>query len=264
MQSTIRAGSRTKFCDVLRKSLGDKALATIKSDSDKGNIPEHISKMLSIHNNDASMSTSKYMCTTQRPLPVEIPTSLSPLALQIGFNGKIPRWKKDQTVQFATLSEGYPTRSQAELAAYRLNEAATQWNDYNIGVTFKWVDEVEDAAFVLAYGGDAGTTLAEAFFPNSNDLSTLFVYQRAFQPGSINYLANIFLHELGHVLGLRHEFAAQEGEAVPFGPPNPLSVMSYKFPPQIQESDIASTRAFYEFAAAEIQGLEIQDEIPDN
>ncbi|KAH7145526.1 hypothetical protein B0J13DRAFT_665945 [Dactylonectria estremocensis] len=264
MQSTIRAGSRTNFCDVLKKSLGEKALATIKSDSAKENIPEHISKMLSVHNNDPSMSTSKYMCTTQRPLPVKIPTSLNPFALQIGFNGKIPRWKKNQTVQFAALSEGYPTRNQALLAAYRLNEATTQWNNLQIGVTFKWVDEVEDAAFVLAYGGDAGTTLAEAFFPNSNDLSTLFVYQRAFQPGSINYLVNIFLHELGHVLGLRHEFAAQEGGAVPFGPTNPLSVMSYKFPPQIQDSDIASTKAFYGFSAAEIEGLEIQDEIPDN
>lgn len=207
MQSTIKAGSRTNFCKVLKESLGEKALATIKSDTAK-NIPEHISRLLSAHNNDPSMSVSKYIRTTQSPLPVKIPTGVNPFALQIGFNGKIPRWKKNQTVQFATFSEGYPTPNQALLAAYRLNEAANEWNDLNVGVTLKWVDEVEDAAFVLAYGGDAGTTLAEAFFPNSNDLSTLFVYQRAFQLGSINYLVNIFLHELGHVLGLRHEFAA--------------------------------------------------------
>jgi len=68
---------------------------------------------------------------------------------------------------------------------------------------------------------------------------------------------NVFIHELGHVLGLRHEFAIgdvrdemttdREGEkAVRVDAPDPNSVMNYRNePPQLQQSDIDSTRKFY-------------------
>ena len=81
-------------------------------------------------------------------------------------------------------------------------------------------------------------------------------------------LKNIFLHELGHVIGLRHEFALSEEEeswaAVRFGTPNPISVMSYTFPPNIQQSDIDDTRRFYNFAGNEIGGIHIVDWEADN
>ncbi|KAH8588336.1 hypothetical protein B0O99DRAFT_525216 [Bisporella sp. PMI_857] len=219
--------------------------------------------MLSASRNDLSISAAKYICVTQESLPVST-TSADPLSIWVGWGGVIPRWKKGQVVQFAVLPGSFPTPYHAAFAAYKLNEAAIQWNSLNIGVTFKWVSKLEDAAFVLAYGGDGGTTLAKAFFPNSNDLNTMFVYQRAFDAGISPYQTNIFLHELGHVLGLRHEFAALEGGAVQFGPANPLSVMSYTFPPNIRDSDETSTRAFYNFTGGQIGNLKIQDWIPDN
>jgi len=248
---------------MLKETVGVKVLETISSDSKAEHIPVPVSSMLSASSNDLSVSAAKYVCATQESLPVST-TSADPLSIWVGWGGKIPRWKKGQVVQFAAFSGGYPTPNHAVFAAYKLNEAAIQWNSLNIGVTFKWVSKLEDAAFVLAYGGDGGSVLARAFFPNSNDLNTLFVYQRAFDTGISPYQTNIFLHELGHVLGLRHEFAAQEGGAVPFGPANPLSVMSYTFPPNIRDSDETSTRAFYNLTAGQIGGLQIQDWIPDN
>ena len=63
---------------------------------------------------------------------------------------------------------------------------------------------------------------------------------------------NVFTHELGHVLGLRHEFAMDaysamyEGGAERLGPRDPMSVMNYRRePPEMQQSDIDSTKAFY-------------------
>lgn len=79
-----------------------------------------------------------------------------------------------------------------------------------MGVKFKWVDSLEDAAFVHACEGNGGDTLAKAFFSNSQDHNTMFIYQLAFQPNRINYMTSIFLHELGHVVGVRHELANQE------------------------------------------------------
>lgn len=95
---------------------------------------------------------------------------------------------------------------------------------------YQWVTKLDDAAIVLRYGGDAGSTVAKAFFPNDHALNVVWVYALAFDNDIIQYQTNIYQHELGHTKGLRHEFADQEGGAVLFGPKNENSIMSYNFP----------------------------------
>jgi hypothetical protein len=245
----------------LKKRIGDDALATIQ---DVESV-DAIEKALSATEDTLSFSVSKYSCMTQASMLVHLPKTSDPISIQVGIGGEVPRWKKRSNVNFAAYAGGYPTPTHAIFAAYRLYEAANEWNRVLQGrVTFRWVGKLEDAAFVLAYGGNGGSTLAQAFFPNSNDLNTLVVYSKGFEPGIINNMSNIFLHELGHVLGLRHEFAAQEGGNVPFGTPNPLSVMSYNFPPQIQSSDESDTKDFYDFPGGSIGPYPVHDYIPDN
>lgn len=262
-----KSGTKTRkeFHNMLKENAGVAALQTIPADLEMKNVPKNIASMLEVDSSALlAVPQSKYTCVTQKEVPVDSADTSDPLSIWIGWGGSIPRWKKGQVIQFAVLARGFPTSSHAIFSAYKLNEAAIQWNSLNIGVTFKWVSKLEDAAFVLAYGGDKGSVLARAFFPNSNDLNTLFVYQKAFDTAISPYQTNIFLHELGHVLGLRHEFAAREGGAVPFGPTNPRSVMSYTFPPNIRDSDEASTKAFYNYTQPTIGGLRIVDWIPDN
>jgi len=215
---------------------------------------------------DYDIAEGKYSCATQAQSS-DMPTSSDPTSIILGLYGTIPRWKRNTTVNFAVYAGGWPTYNHAVFAAYRLNEAATTWNSLNLGVTFKWVGTLEDACFVLGYGGDGGDTLARAFFPNSRDLNNMYVYRKAFQSGYVNYLHNVFLHELGHVLGLRHEFALERegaGPLVVWGIRNPLSVMSYTFPPQLQPSDRTDTRSFYAYTGAQIQSVLIQDFYPNN
>jgi hypothetical protein len=109
------------------------------------------------------------------------------------------------------------------------------------------VPNIKDAAFVLAYGGVLNTVLASAFFPSDSPLETMYVYKHGFDKTEktskkgkfTNYgiMKNAFLHELGHVLGLRHEFAVKpesfEGDAIVIGTANIESVMSYVFPPEL-------------------------------
>lgn len=104
-------------------------------------------------------------------------------SILVGLFAEIPRWKYGSTINFAAYAGGYPQPADAQFAALRLWEAAQQWNSYDLGVNsydlgvkFALVGKLEDAAFVLEYGGAKGSVLASACFPNSQPLNTLFVY----------------------------------------------------------------------------------------
>lgn len=122
----------------------------------------------------------------------------------------------------------------------------------NLGVRFIKTATRNTSTFVVQYNGSDGDTLAEAFFPNTKLSNYLFVYSRVLEIDVRANMANVFEHELGHVLGLRHEFAAEEGDFVLFGELNPASVMSYNWPPSITEQDTKETQAFYAWKEPEI------------
>ncbi|KAJ9612593.1 hypothetical protein H2200_004190 [Cladophialophora chaetospira] len=233
---------------------GDKALSTLTADQlrkkpDEPSVPEDSSGL-------------SYSCVTELG-------SDQTASIVVGLGRTIPRWKPGSTVNYATYADGYPSTDDAIYAANALIAAADEWNEVDFGVKFKWVPNLEDAAFVLAYGGDKGTVLASAFFPNEDTLNTVWVYSFAFDksPNTSNrgtfknyeIMKNVFLHELGHVLGLRHEFAIeQEGQgAVRLFSTDKESVMAYEFPPMISELDKNDIRAFYKLP-------QLKDFTPDN
>jgi hypothetical protein len=258
-QRTINP-ARAEFFRNLKQDVGPEALKTLDPhESASWKLPA------------ASRSRAKlekYPCVTQKPVPAAIAGVLSPAALQVGTGKEIPRWKTGptKTVNFATLADGYPKPELAFLAAAKLHEAANEWNALKLGVELKWVYEIEDAAFVLTYAENINPgVLAEAFFPNSADLNVLNVYPGSFEEGAIQYLKNIFLHELGHVLGLRHEFAPEKEsdmKSVQVGPRNPTSVMGYEFPPILQDTDIESAQAFYHFPGKYLGVLQKSGTLP--
>jgi hypothetical protein len=248
-QQTTIDPSRAGFFHALKGAVGAEALKTLGPKSIDAFNLENVQPTPS-----SPTTPTKYTCSTQKPMPAAFKDSAHKAALQVGLGKIIPRWKTgpSKTVNFAVFEHGYPKPEWAFLAAAALNEAAEDWNALNLGVQLKWVSNLEDAVFVLSFAGDQGGVLADAFFPNEVDLNVLNVYNGAFRPGTLPYLKNIFLHELGHVLGLRHEFAPEtedEGDeyTVQIGPRNPLSVMGYEFPPQMQPSDVENAKAFYKF-----------------
>ncbi|KAM6504694.1 hypothetical protein FSOLCH5_015195 [Fusarium solani] len=220
--------------EAVAETLGENAIDTVK--------PTGVDKPTS----EEAPANETPVCITQRAIPTNLKNG--PADIVVGLNSECPRWVPGSVVKWAAWRAGFDNQQDANHAAEQLAIAAEQWNRANIGVTFQWVPLAKDATFVVCHGGAMGNVLASAFFPNSNDLNYLFVYSAAFRRGWRNNMWNVFVHELGHVLGLRHEFAIEkEGEgATELGPRNEMSVMNYRpEPPQLQQTDIESTRLFY-------------------
>lgn len=76
---------------------------------------------------------------------------------------------------------------------------------------------------------------------------------------------NTLLHEIGHIIGLRHEFALdrEEEPAQRFGSQNKQSVMSYEPINNIQDTDIKDVKAFYDLKNKSLlNGVPITDYTP--
>jgi hypothetical protein len=201
----------------------------------------------------------KYSCVTQKGSSRE--------QIYLGqFQGRLCLWESGSKLNWTARMDGYPTKDDAFYAAREMFKACDAWNKALGGrIEFVYTDVFDDACFQLRYGDDMGGVLARAFFPDDykETLNDLYVYERAFQPDQKKLMVNTFAHELGHVLGLRHEHAqgtvegswAQgpedggEGddgrvlESVLFGGKNPKSVMAYYQGMWIQESDAKALNA---------------------
>jgi len=183
-------------------------------------------------------------------------------AIYLGIErGRLHLWENGSVIKWTCRKDGWPSSDDDSNNGLRVLIAvwyATQaWNEAMGGrVKFKYVSKLSDAAFEVRYetGGRKGL-LARAFFPihYNRDLNFLKIYRSSFDERySRRYpLYNTFLHELGHILGLRHEFAHEKqnemkAESIMFGINNSNSVMGYYAGQDIQPSDVIYIRKAYD------------------
>ncbi|KAH7011758.1 hypothetical protein EDB80DRAFT_641179 [Ilyonectria destructans] len=185
-------------------------------------------------------------------------------------NGRrlLPRWKPGAVVTYSIAVESFPSKGYAKFAQRALVEAADDWNSRDVGVRFRLVNQGEPAVFALKYYRAPSRFFADSFFPDSKD-RILYIFKFAFRREHRNYMANIFRHEIGHVLGLRHEEAETRESAVPsvaLTRQNSLSIMSYFTDPskiRIQESDIAAVRKLCAISEETFHGFVVITVDPD-
>ena len=169
-------------------------------------------------------SACSYQCTTQEHDGVA--------AIYLGIEkGLLHLWENGSVINWTCRKDGWPSEGAAIETLLAMYRATRAWNyvmEERVG--FKYVSRLTDAAIEVRYErGMRRKLLATSFFPNdyAKDLNFIKVYR-----GSFTYplpLYNTMLHELGHVLGLRHEFAhksEKQAESIMFGIRNSRSVMA--------------------------------------
>jgi len=181
--------------------------------------------------------------------------------LVLGYGTIVPRWdvtlvEGGRKLQYFVDESNFPDSTKARTAAEQFQAAADSWTKLNIGIDISETPNQNNANFYLVYkvnkSYEAGV-LAQAFFPHEVGQDVI-VYSYAFEGKNTTILKNIFQHEIGHILGLRHEFAitgddkghkAEGLGAKQFKLNNYYSVMSYNMPPEMQDSDRDDTIEFY-------------------
>ncbi|KAL6816452.1 hypothetical protein J3E69DRAFT_94772 [Trichoderma sp. SZMC 28015] len=202
-------------------------------------------------------AVAKYRCATETYGCTEV---------RVGTGDYIPRWRKNSVLSYFVDDESFLTPADAICIREAMQKAVCMWS--GIAVPFKEVHCRGSAIFVVKYHPRECTTIyARAFFPDELP-GDLLVYKSALSNNS--YLANILAHELGHILGLRHEFADEDKQernlrCVLFGKKNSRSIMNYYKDLgqlQVSEQDLQELEAFYAYNGEKYKGLPIHDYDP--
>ncbi|XTI93534.1 hypothetical protein V2W45_1252885 [Cenococcum geophilum] len=228
-----------------------------------------------------------YPCKTQRGLT---PTFATPPdqpsgdpkhpSIVLGLRDLIPRWTASTSnptkLLYFVVRDGFASDADHKYTATSFQQAADEWNVIGFGLNISAATDKTKANFLVKYykakkGDDDEDVLASAFFPNK--VEDVLVYDKTLvEPDWRKVLKNTFLHEIGHIIGLRHEFAldlkadGQPRESTPavrFGSQNEHSVMSYDDVNYIQESDKKDVKDFYKLQNKSlINGVPLTDYAP--
>ncbi|MGK5037886.1 matrixin family metalloprotease [Janthinobacterium sp. LB3P118] len=195
------------------------------------------------------------VCDTDRR-GYEYPGSASPLDLAVeASEGFIPLWAKGTIlrwrVQKRGLSDFVDPAGVVQAIRTLFGEAIVAWGDA-VPIKFTENDDLWDFEIVVRNSDNChinGCVLASAFFPDGGR-HEFVVYPKMFAQ-SRKEQVDTFIHETGHIFGLRHFFANISEKKWPseiFGTCSPFSIMNYGDDSTLTETDKNDLRQLYESA----------------
>lgn len=173
------------------------------------------------------------------------------------------RTPEDRALAYAIDRESFPSAERADETLANFQQAANDWTEScpECGVSFTLLEDgsAERPDFTLSFVDQVAGPIARAFFPSyPSDLWQVNVFPSYFSPGLSFDRVGVLRHEIGHVLGFRHEHIGNipgcriEGGAYqPITPYTANSVMHYlcgeggSFDLALREDDIKGFRCLY-------------------
>lgn len=141
-------------------------------------------------------------------------------------NGKVVRWAPGTCLTYRVARSSFDSDQHYQMVVQNL-EAATQEWEHTCGVNFQHKAELDskpgtdrEGCVFVAYVFDAGgTVIASSFFPVDPPERRHLLIDPSYFTTSFDKVG-VFRHELGHILGFRHEHI--RNEAPPVCPNEPL------------------------------------------
>jgi len=195
------------------------------------------------------------VCDTE-PRGQATPQGRSPLEIVVDASeGFIPLWAKDVTLRWRFRERSMnnfvnPAAAKREIRKL-FAEALLKWGTA-APVKFSEDQDVWDFEIVMRSADDcsaSGCVLASAFFPDSGR-HQFVLYPKMFTQ-SRKEQVDTFVHEIGHIFGLRHFFAKISEGAWPaeiFGTHSPFSIMNYGTLSELSPEDKADLARLYQAA----------------
>lgn len=141
-------------------------------------------------------------------------------------NGKVLRWAPGTVLSYRIARSTFGSDEHYQLVVKNLRAATSEW-EQTCGVNFEHRAELDsrpgigrEGCLFVAYQIDvSGTVIASAFFPSDPTERRHLLVDPSYFTTSFDRVG-VFRHELGHVLGFRHEHI--RNEAPPVCPNEPL------------------------------------------
>ena len=125
--------------------------------------------------------------------------------------GKLVRWAPGTVLTYCVLRQTFPRDDWYEALVYDMQLATAAWED-TCGVDFEYLGAFDDSSSVRPEGvlfpvrhiATGGAFIAAAFFPHDPVLRRRVLIDPSYFTTSFDHVG-VLQHELGHVLGFRHE-----------------------------------------------------------
>lgn len=126
-------------------------------------------------------------------------------------DGKLVRWAPGTVLSYCVLRNTFPREEWYEEVVANMQEATAAWEQI-CGVSFEYAADLDTSTsvrpqgvlFPVRYISAGGAFIAAAFFPNDPPARRRVLIDASYFTTSFDHVG-VLRHELGHVIGFRHE-----------------------------------------------------------
>lgn len=171
------------------------------------------------------------------------------LTVATDLNGQPAVWPLGTTINYCIMRSSFSSKALYDSAVISMQSAVADWMRY-CNIRFQYMSNLDRSninlesapqnnLFVVRQFNAGGEFIAQAFYPNDPPFKRLLLLENSFFSSPFSK-TGVIRHELGHVLGFRHEHIWSKDEsckgedivqdalgAIPYTAYDPYSVMHY-------------------------------------